>query len=379
MTVASPTPVAESPPRAAAPAPRPGEASALALEFRGDAREYFRIWAVNLCLTLLTLGIFSAWAKVRKKRYFYSHTVLDGTPFQYLGQPVPILKGRVVAAILFLVYYAASHLFTSLLPYVLAAGLVVAPWVVVRSAAFNARYSAYRNMTFGFDGNYVDALKTVYAWGLIPALVVGTMFDWWGNYYLAAGGFAAFGLAFPGWLRRLKAFIVGRASYGGARGELTATGGQFFNVYFVAGLIMIAAGIFTGVLAAAIFASGKPTQLSFILVSLPVYAGYVLAFAYIQANIGNLVWNHSRLGPLRFQSTLRGTALAKLYLTNAVAIIASLGLATPWAVIRTLKYRANNMRVRAEGALAELRGGEVSAVQASGAEVAEFFDLDLSL
>ena len=51
----------------------------LSLEFRGDAREYFRIWAVNLCLTLLTFGIFSAWAKVRKKRYFYSNTVLDGT------------------------------------------------------------------------------------------------------------------------------------------------------------------------------------------------------------------------------------------------------------------------------------------------------------
>ncbi len=371
MTVESPAPPPE---RAAADAP-----AALTLEFRGDAREYFRIWAVNLCLTLATLGIFSAWAKVRKKRYFYSHTVLDGTPFQYLGQPVPILKGRIVAACLFLVYYAASHLFTSLLPYVLAAGLVVAPWVVVRSAAFNARYSAYRNMTFGFEASYVEALKTVYVWGLIPALVVCAMFDWWGNVYLAAGLFGVFGLAFPWWLRRLKAFIVGRSCYGGAHGELTATGGQFFNVYFVAGLIMLAAGIATGVLAAAVFAAAKMSELSVILASLPVYAGYVLAFAYIQANIGNLVWNHTRLGPLRFQSTLRGTELAKLYLTNAVAIIATLGFATPWAVIRTLKYRADNMRVLAAGSLAEFRGGAASALQASGAEVAEFFDLDLSL
>jgi uncharacterized membrane protein YjgN (DUF898 family) len=380
LAVESTTPVLESPPHAAARAPGQRGPATLALEFRGEAREYFRIWAVNLCLTLLTLGIFSAWAKVRKKRYFYSHTLLDGTPFQYLGQPVPILKGRVVAAILFLVYYATSHLFTTLLPYVLAAGLVVAPWVVVRSAAFNARYSAYRNMTFGFEGTYVDALKTVYVWGLIPALVVGAIFDWWGNYYLAAGLFAVFGLAFPWWLRRLKAFIVGCSSYGGERGELAATGGQFFNVYFVAGLIMMAAGILTGVVGAAVFASAsKTTELGVILVSLPVYAGYVLAFAYVQANVGNLVWNHTRLGPLRFQSTLRGTELAKLYLTNALAIVASLGLATPWAVIRTLKYRADNLRVNVEGNLADFHGGESSAVQASGAEVAEFFDLDLSL
>ncbi len=44
----------------------------LPLEFHASAREYFRIWIVNLCLTLLTFGIFSAWAKVRKKRFAYS-------------------------------------------------------------------------------------------------------------------------------------------------------------------------------------------------------------------------------------------------------------------------------------------------------------------
>src|SRR5262245_56616722 len=111
----------------------------LALEFRGRAGEYLRIWVVNLCLTLLTLGIFSAWAKVRKKRYLYSHTTLDGTPFQYLGQPLPILKGRLIAAALFLTYYVYSNFITASLPYVLAAGLVLAPWVLVRSPSFNAR------------------------------------------------------------------------------------------------------------------------------------------------------------------------------------------------------------------------------------------------
>ena len=136
------------------------------IEFRGSAREYFRIWIVNKCLTLLTLGIFSAWAKVRRKRYLYSHTTLGGTPFQYLGQPIPILKGRLIAATGFLLYYVSSHFSTSLLPYVVIAGAVAAPWVMVRSAAFNARYSAFRNMTFHFDGSYLDAFKVLYAWAL---------------------------------------------------------------------------------------------------------------------------------------------------------------------------------------------------------------------
>lgn len=36
-----------------------------ALEFRGTIAEYFKIWIVNIALSLLTLGIYSAWATVR--------------------------------------------------------------------------------------------------------------------------------------------------------------------------------------------------------------------------------------------------------------------------------------------------------------------------
>ena len=366
----------------AEPSPyHPGQPRELALEFRGSAREYFRIWVVNLCLTLLTAGIFSAWAKVRKKRYFYSHITLDGTPFQYLGRPFPILKGRVIAVILFSVYYITSHFFTSVMPYVLAAGAVLAPWVIVRSAAFNARYSAFRNMTFRFGGKYLGALQAIYAWGLIPALVVGTMFQWWGNYQGAAALFGIFALTFPWWIRRLKNFIVSGTSFGGENGELSATGGQFFKVYLVAGLIVIGAGIITGLGVAGFttFASMKNSQFAFLLFVLPIYAGYVLAFAYVQAHGSNLVWNQTRLGPLRFHSTLRGSGMARLYLTNALAIIASVGLLTPWAVIRTLKYRVDHMRVLLAGDLTEFHGGDTSAVRAAGAELGEFFNVDLSL
>ncbi len=351
----------------------------LALEFRGSAREYFRIWIVNLCLTLLTLGIFSAWAKVRKKRYFYSHTALDGTPFQYLGQPVPILKGRVIAATAFLVYYASSHFFTSLLPYILAAGAVLAPWVIVRSAAFNARYSAFRNMTFQFEGNYLDALRVLYAWGIVPVLVVGTIFTWWGKPAVAGVVFFVFGITFPWWIRRFKNFIIGHTFYGGKKGAFSATGGQFFGVYFVSGLIIFAILIITGILTAILSLSVKKPQVLFSLIAVPIYAGYVLAYAYVQAHSSNLLWNHTRLGPLRFQSTLRGWGMAKLYLSNALGIIASLGLLTPWAVMRTLKYRADNLQVLPEGELTEFFGSETGAVQAVGSEMGDFFDVDLSL
>lgn len=59
------------------------EVSATPFEFTGNGAEYFRIWIVNLVLTILTLGIYSAWAKVRHNRYFYGNTRMGVAAFEY--------------------------------------------------------------------------------------------------------------------------------------------------------------------------------------------------------------------------------------------------------------------------------------------------------
>jgi uncharacterized membrane protein YjgN (DUF898 family) len=64
--------------------------------FTGRSGEYFRIWIISLCLSLLTIGVYSAWGKVRKRRYLYAHTKLDGTGFDYRASPLAILRGRVL-------------------------------------------------------------------------------------------------------------------------------------------------------------------------------------------------------------------------------------------------------------------------------------------
>jgi len=356
------------------------EPQELPLEFRGSVREYFNIWIVNLCLTLLTLGIFSAWAKVRKKRYFYSSITIDDTPFQYLAEPIPILKGRIIAVVLFTVYWFSSSFYLPAFPWVLGAGVIIAPWMVSRSAAFNARYSAFRNMTFHFRGNYLGAAQAIYWLGLIPLLVVGTMFEWWGSLQAGAIAFLVFFLLFPWWLNNVKQYMVHYAFFGGQRGQYSATGSQFFRVYFMAGLILAASGLLAAVITPLIAgALSIKKDWYIIVISAPLYLGYMLAFAYVRANINNLVWNHTRLGPLRFISTLTGRGLGKLYFTNAAGIIASLGLLIPWAVMRTLKYRADNMRVLVDGELTAFTGGTESTVQAAGAELGAIFDLDLSL
>ena len=77
--------------------------------FTGAAREFFGIWIVNLFLSIITLGIYSAWATVRKKRYMYGHTWLAGANFEYHGDPIAILKGRVIAFLAFAAYSATNY------------------------------------------------------------------------------------------------------------------------------------------------------------------------------------------------------------------------------------------------------------------------------
>jgi uncharacterized membrane protein YjgN (DUF898 family) len=112
---------------------------------------------------------------------------------------------------------------------------------------------------------------------------------------------------------------------------------------------------------------------------LPFYLVYVFAYAYSQAKTGNLVWNNTQLGPLRFQSILTGRGLAWLYLSNGFAILLSLGLLIPWAVVRSFRYRADRLRGLMQGEWAVFHGSVASTVQAAGAEVGELFDLDFSL
>ena len=81
------------------------------LEFSGNGKEFFKIWIVNLFRTIVTFGIYSAWAKVRTNQYFYSNTSLAGNAFQYLAEPMNILKGRIVAIVLFALYSVVQNIY----------------------------------------------------------------------------------------------------------------------------------------------------------------------------------------------------------------------------------------------------------------------------
>ncbi len=331
--------------------------------FTASAGEYFRIWIVNLALTILTLGIYSAWAKVRKKRYFYSHTRIDDDGFEYRGNPVAILKGRIIAVALFAIYSFAGH-FSPVLKIVFAIVLAIAlPWLIVRSLAFNAYNSAYRNIRLHFSGTYVECFKVIVLYGLLTVISLG--------------------LGYPYLKAQLIRFAARNHHYGSTRFEIGNLTRSFYRTYLKAFGVLILSFVVLGIAVAALSFGARIRGELPMGVGIPFavagYGGYLLLFAYLRARITNLTFNAVTIGPVQFESTLRARDLASLYVVNIVAIIATLGLATPWAVVRTLRYRAGKTLLLVAGGLDAFVAGEARQVAATGEAVGEMFDFDIGL
>jgi len=327
--------------------------------FTGRAGDYFRIWIVSLCLSLLTLGIYSAWGKVRKRRYLQAHTRLDGDGIDYRASPLAVLRGRGLAVVFLGGFALAAHFAPLLqLGFLLLIG-ALSPWIVVAAARFNARTSTYRNVPFAFDGRYGEA----------AAVIIGG----------ALAVIASLGLAYPWYRMRRARFVVAHHRFGATPFSTTLDAGEFFLTYLfaffmVGGLIALSAG--AGFAAAAVAEDGDALLLALTAV---IYTTYIAIYAFIRARTLNLIANSTTIGPVKLEGSLGARKLAWLYVSNVVAVLATIGLATPWATIRLARYRAECLAARTDAPLDMLLAGTSPDATATGAEVSDLFDVDVAL
>lgn len=359
-------------PAAAPPAAPPATAwPPSPFEFTGTGSEYFRIWIVNLALTIFTLGIYSAWAKVRRLQYFYRNTTLLGNSFDYHGDPIAILKGRLIGIALLVIYNVTAWLSLTLGFVVFIVLIAVLPWLLQRSICFKLHNSSYRGLRFRFNGSVADAYKAFLAWPLL--------------------GYLTIGLLFPMAHQRIKAYQHNHSAYGTAPFSFSADVGPFYMVYLkMIGMIIVPIVLF-GVLAGSLGISmgmsgaGKdPAQMkkAFAAMMVVFMVFYLLLFLVIgpwfAARMQNLVWNHTALGPHAFSSWVRARDLLAIYLTNFILIVLTLGLYKPFADIRLAQYRLTHMAVTPQGNVDEFFAHEQQSVNAMGEETANVFDVDIS-
>ena len=331
-------------------------------EFRGTTREYFGIWMVNTSLKIVTLGIYSAWAKVRRRKYFSGATLLGGEPFEYLANPMALFRGWLIAVAAFLLYVVAGR-FSPILAAVVSIAIFVAmPWIVVRSRIFNCRNLSYRNIRCDFRPDYAEAYKVFLG---ISILVPFTL-----------------GLLLPYAVYRQKRFLAENCSFGTTPFRFTATPGDFYRLFGRIALILI--GVVVLLLAGAVglvFLSGGMRPSRALISILPlglIFIIYLTVGVYAMTGIANLTWNATRLGNVRFTSTLQPTSMIWLAVSCAGAIAFSLGLLFPWAAIRFARYRTERLSVEAaDGLDIFVAGVQAAAGDATGEEIGDLFGIDL--
>jgi len=342
------------------------------LRFTGKGSEYFGIWIVNLLLTIVTLGIYSPWAKVRRLRYFYRHTELAGSSFDFHGSPLRILIGRLLALAMLFVYNYSVRLHSPVTLLVIVALAVLMPWLLRNSFRFRLYNSSWRGTRFHFRGGLGGAYRVFLLNGFLAVITL----------YLLA----------PFMHQRLKAYQHDNSWFGQTRFSFHASTGQFYLVYLMvlAGIIgMALLFVFAGIGHAfmtwfAMQKHGGRSNLREILQTLAVvYGAFLLLVALIgpvfHALITNLIWNNTRLGEHRIECRLAPLRLVWIGLSNIVLVVVTLGLFFPWAMVRLARYQLECVQVLPASDLQEFVDAAPENIGAVGEEAAAVFDFDIAL
>jgi uncharacterized membrane protein YjgN (DUF898 family) len=345
-----------------------------ALRFTGSGGEYFRIWIVNLLLTVATLGIYSAWAKVRKLRYLYGNTALDGHALGYHGTPRAILRGRAIATVAIAAYLLAQQFFQPAAAALYLAFIVGLPWIIVRARQFSLRVTSWRGVRFDFNSSYGQA-AAVY---LLGPVLVGL----------------SLGLLLPWFVRSRFRWLIDRSSFGTAAFRSDTTVGPYFGIAFKtlgialvtlvvtmigAGMIGVALGVSTP-LSLDLLRGGAGAAVLFLVLGYVAIIGTVLvAGAYWRSRTLNYTLGRTMIGPHALRCGLRARRLAFIYATNMIGILLTLGLYTPFAVIRVWRYQAESASVTFQGTADEFIAAQVAVPRATGEELGDLLDVDMGL
>ncbi|MEO0438857.1 MAG: YjgN family protein [Pseudomonadota bacterium] len=365
--------------------------SAHPMRFEGKTGEFFAIWIVNVLLSIVTVGIYSAWAKVRTTRYFYSNTYLNDSAFEYTADPVKILKGRLLAAGLFLAIQLAAYLAPVVSDIAFLLLMLAFPALLVLALRFRMHYTRWRGIRFvfapDFTGAYVLFIPLI-AYAAVVALLSlaapseiteensgDPMLLWIFYGVMTAAGIVA--LLFPWWQNRYYRFIGNRTSFGQQSFTYTGGCGGFYLFYAFAGATVVAGiGGYAGLnyLGSDFLAPSVQKILPFVLIG----TAYAAAMAYILTARNNLIYSRIQLGEVSMESRLRFPRMCYLYLTNTIAIVLSLGLAIPWAKIRMAHYRAETFTVYAPS-FDDFVGAAATEQQATAEDMSEVFAWDFGL
>ncbi len=359
------------------------------LSFHGTLGRYWHIYYLGLLLSILTLGLYSPWAKLRRHRYLLGNTKLMGSNFEFDASPWSILISRIIViAVLVMSAVVDDYVpLTFALDRDLGLGLgtvvlaILLPLAMVRGRAFHARHTLLRGVRFRYAGGYLPlavnfalsyapllAFLLIFAQTAenLPELEPGPWEEVFGQYLPWLGGLAIYLLiVWPGMIAWRHRILLNHLSFGNLRMHSTAR----VPAYYAAFLLIVA------VVAALLYAYlefraplgfywGVPVLLYLL------WLGFALQVKKIFWS-GIVLSDGSRIASRVSLSGLFGVAMA-----NLLTIAVSFGLLLPMVIARNWRYIATHVAIVPGSKLGAVAAGQDEAVSALGEEGIDMLGFD---
>ena len=393
------------------------------MEFTGSGGEYFRVWIVNVLLSIITLGIYTPWARRRTAQYFYGHTLVAGSPLEFTAQQRRMVVGFVLLMLLTIAYQLAVNTGQdTAVALFLLGGAVLAPFIWASAMRFRLGATRWRGLRLQFTASW----KEVYiaSWPVFALALV-----WLGVFYgiqmlspeiaqvleavededaqqalprftPAMGGLLLLGVVLSVLcVIRLeynyKSLFVLRAQVGAERGRWKPVYMDFVWVWlatvavFLLGLIVVA--VLTAILAGGSFAllAGKGPGLGLwmvLLIFAAVVGGFFLllllsapARAYREARMFRLMWDNIGVSQVaRFKCSLSTGGYVWLRIKNLLLTLLTLGFYRPFARVSEYRMKLESVTLHVKGGVEQVAGVMVRQQQgALGDALADAAGLDL--
>ncbi len=301
--------------------------NARAFEFEGNWREFAPIAFTNLLLTIVTLGVYSFWAKTRERQYLWNRTRFIDDRLEWTGTGLELFIGYVMAFILFAIPLGLLQFGIQALAIrghngaavLLVMGLYLFFIALIGLAVFRAlRYRLSRTYWHGIRGGSDDqgfGYAFSHMWKtMVGGLALGLLVPW-----------AMVDL----WKQRWTAMSFGpyRFRAGGSSGPLMMR----YLLYYLLPIALFVGGALVAIIAGPnLGSSPEEVQTSLMLGFVVAYVGFfvllgLIAVIFYAAYFREVV-SHLSLDDLDFGFTARTSDWLKLMLGNLALVVFTLGI-----------------------------------------------------
>jgi uncharacterized membrane protein YjgN (DUF898 family) len=273
--------------------PAASPASTQHASFYGKGGSLFGIIIVNALLTIVTLGIYSFWAKVKVRRYLYNQTEFAKDRFAYHGTGKELLIGFLKAVLVLGIFYVAFFLTARFVNPGVAIALIyigivaLIPLALYGSMRYTMSRTSWRGIRFSFRGGLGECYREYLGGMLLTVLTLGI--------YL------------PFYQANMRRYWSNSTYFGNTPFRYDGKGSAMVGYFLLA-----------------------------ILLTIPTLYLYWVWYAARQTRYH---WSHTSFSNAEFSSTVTGGAMLWLAFSNILLLIVTLGLAFPWIFIRSIRFQ----------------------------------------